>query len=234
MIEPPIAAPRPRRAAKTAAIAERRPLHEEVLSCLRDMIVEGELVAGERLNDAKLSERLGVSRTPVREALKLLAQDGLVELLPRRGARVLALSEQRMVELLEVICGIERQAAELAAERITAPNLDQMERLHARMQQRYEAGDRKQYFKLNHDIHLLLVAAAGNETLAALHASLLARVRRGRYAALLASDRWTEAMAEHEALMVALRAGDRERAGAIMAGHVQHTRAALHRALSAS
>jgi DNA-binding GntR family transcriptional regulator len=135
-----------------------------------------------------------------------------------------------MAELLEVIGGLERMAAELAAERIAAPVLHQLERLHARMKQRFEAGDRKQYFKLNHEIHLLLVAAAHNETLASLHASLLARVRPGRYAALMASDRWAEAMAEHEGLMAALRDRDRERAGEIMGRHVQHTREALHRA----
>ncbi|MCB8881348.1 GntR family transcriptional regulator [Acidisoma cellulosilytica] len=216
---------------KRAPILARRPLHEEVLAQLRDMIVEGDLAAGDRLNDAKLSEMLAVSRTPVREALKLLAQEGLVELLPRRGARVLALSEKAMGELLEVICGIERLAAELAADRMSQDQLDHMERLHARMQQRFAAGDRKQYFKLNHEIHLLLVQAACNDALIALHASLLTRVRRGRYAALLAHDRWAEAMTEHEELMAALRAHDAERAGIVMAGHVKHTREALHRAL---
>lgn len=236
MTETPHLPTKPRRstgeAPRTAPIAERRPLHEEVVARLRDMIVEGDFVAGERLNDTKLSEMLAVSRTPVREALKLLAQEGLVELLPRRGARVLALSEKTMIELLEVIGGIERLAAELAAARIAPPLLAQLERLHRKMKERFEAGDKRQYFKLNHEIHLWLVHAAQNEALVSLHASLLARVRRGRYAALLANDRWAEAMAEHEALMTALREGDSTGAGVIMAGHVKHTRDALHRALA--
>jgi DNA-binding GntR family transcriptional regulator len=189
-----------------AAIARPKPLHEAAIACLRDMIVEGDLAAGERLNEAKLAERLQVSRTPIREAIKLLANEGLVDLLPGRGARVAALPLESVGEMFEVIGGLERHACELAAERMNAQALEALQRKHERMVRHFEAGERRAYFKINHEIHLALVAASGNATLQALHATLIARARRARYAALESPARWSEAMREHEALMRALPA----------------------------
>jgi DNA-binding FadR family transcriptional regulator len=102
-----------------AAIARPKPLHETVLERLRDMIVEAELASGERLHDANLARILQVSRTPIREATKLLAAEGLVDLLPGRGARVSELSIEDILDLFETIAGIERHACELAAERMS-------------------------------------------------------------------------------------------------------------------
>jgi DNA-binding GntR family transcriptional regulator len=210
-----------------AAIARPKPLHEAVVERLRDMIVEGDLAAGERLNDAKLAALLNVSRTPIREAIKLLASEGLAELLPGRGARVSLLALDGVGELFEVIAGLERHACELAAERMSAREAANLVRLHERMARHFEAGDRRGYFKLNHEIHLALVAACGNTLLQGLHATLIARARRVRYAALDSNARWTQAMGEHEALMQALNARDARRAGEIMQEHDRRTAQAL-------
>ena len=218
--------------AAPAAIARPKPLHESVVERLRDMIVEGDLAAGERLNDAKLAALLSVSRTPIREAIKLLASEGLAELLPGRGARVAAMSIESVGELLEVIAGIERHACELAAERMDDHAFAQIRRMHERMARHFEARVRRGYFKLNQDIHLALVAASGNAILQGLHATLIARARRVRYAALESGARWAEAMGEHEALMRALSARDAVRAGAIMQMHDRRTAEAILRRLS--
>ena len=101
-------------------LIRRRPLHDEAAERLRDMIVEGHLAAGERVNEADLCAQLGISRTPLREALKVLAAEGLVDLLPRRGARIARLGAREVGELFEVLGGLERTAAELAAARVTA------------------------------------------------------------------------------------------------------------------
>ena len=208
---------------KERPIPRSRPLHEEVVDRLRDMIVEGALPAGERLHEINLAETLKVSRTPLREALKLLASEGLVDLLPGRGARVAALSADMVAELFEVIGGIERQAAELAGERITPREMEKLRRMHARMAAHHAAGERHDYFRLNHEIHVALVAAAKNGILQATHSALMAKARRGRYAALASQDRWAEVLGEHEALMAALTDRDSVRAGRVIEQHVRRT-----------
>jgi DNA-binding GntR family transcriptional regulator len=208
------------RSRRPVAVIERpKPLHQSVVERLRNMIVEGDLAAGERLHDANLATTLQVSRTPIREAIKLLATEGLVDLLPGRGARVSDFSIDDIKQLFEVVAGIERNACELAAERMTDRDLEKLQRLHDRMARLHAAGERQLYFKLNHEIHLAIVAASNNAILQAIHASLLTRARRARYAALSSQGRWVEAMAEHERLMVALAAHDARRAGEIMHQH---------------
>jgi len=204
-------------------INRARPLHEEVVDRLRDMIIEGELEIGERLHETSLSETLNVSRTPIREAVKLLATEGLVELLPGRGARVSALSPEGVVELFEVISGLERLAAELAAVRMHARDLDRLKRLHDKMSAHFEAGERHEYFALNHSIHMAIVAAAKNTTLVNTHSALMAKARRGRYTALASDLRWKEAMAEHEALMDAFAKRNGKLAGDILFEHDRRT-----------
>jgi len=209
------------------AIERPKPLHEAVVERLRNLIVHGDLAVGERLNDAKLASLLKVSRTPIREAIKLLATEGLVDLFPGRGARVGLFSLESVGELFEVIAGVERQACELAAERMSAREFDALMRLHERMARHAADGELKAYFKLNHEIHLGIVAASGNGTLQALHASLLVRAQRARYAALASPARWKEAMCEHELLMDALAKRDARRAGDVMHEHDLQTRQAI-------
>ncbi len=211
------------RVSTLAPIARARPLHEEVCDRLRDMIVKGEIAAGERLHEINLSETLEVSRTPLREALKLLANEGLVDLLPGRGARVSALSPKGVAELFEVVSGLERLAAELAAARMTARDLERLQRTHDKMAGHFARGERHAYFVLNNEIHCAIVAGSKNQTLIATHAGLMMKARRGRYAALASDERWREAMGEHEALMAALHARDATRAGAILFLHDQRT-----------
>jgi DNA-binding GntR family transcriptional regulator len=206
-----------------AAIQRQKPLHEAAVERLRDMIIEDDLAVGERLHDAYLAEILNVSRTPIREAIKLLASEGLVELLPGRGARVAALSIESVRELFEVIAGIERHACELAAVRMSSRDLEKLQRMHARMAKHHRAGERHDYFKLNHEIHLAIVAASKNAILQSTHASLIVKARRGRYTALASQARWIEAMTEHELLMKALRDRDGRKAGEIMLAHDRRT-----------
>ncbi|MDQ0390307.1 GntR family transcriptional regulator [Labrys monachus] len=217
-----------------APIGRARPLHEEVVDRLRDMIIEGIIPPGERLHETNLSETLNVSRTPLREALKLLANEGMVELLPGRGARVSQLTPEGVGELFEVIGGLERLAAELAVTRMTARDLDRLKRMHDRMAEHFAAGERQDYFVLNHQIHIAIVAAARNETLAATHATLMVKARWGRYSALASAERWAEAMAEHEALMAALEARDGRLAGDVLYRHDRRTGETTEQMLRAS
>lgn len=201
----------------------RRPLHDEVTERLRDMIVEGELAPGARVNEAALCEQLGVSRTPLREALKILAAEGLVELLPRRGARVATLGAAELGELFEVLSGLERTAAELAAVRASATDLAGLRQLQARIERHHAARNRHDYSHDNHALHEAIVALAGNAVLKEVHERLMTRVRRARYMALLSQERWDESVAEHARILTALEAGDAKRAGELMGQHVART-----------
>ena len=140
-------------------------------------------------------------------------------------------SVEQVRELFEAIAGVERNAAELAAERMTEREFEKLQRLHERMARHHAAGERQPYFRLNQEIHLAIVAAAKNATLQAIHASLISRARRARYEALASQARWIEAMEEHERLMAALADRNGALAGAIMQKHDLGTAASMVAAL---
>jgi DNA-binding GntR family transcriptional regulator len=212
-------------------IIGRRSLQGEATDRLRNMIVEGRFPAGAKLNEGEIASELGVSRTPIREALRVLGSEGLVNLAPGRGARVSRVSAVEAREVFEVISGLERHAVELATKRMSALDMARLRRLHERMTAYFSAEYRRNYFLINHEIHNLLVAMSGNATLKATHAALMVKVRRGRYIALEGA-RWPEALSEHDALMAAIADQDAARAGEIMRLHVLHTADALGAALA--
>src|SRR5580704_15307619 len=191
------------------AVSERedQSLHDEILTRLRDHIVEGNIPDGGRIPERQLCEMLGISRTPLREALKVLAAEGLIELLPNRGARVRQLSEHDLGELFDVMGGLEALAGRLACENITDAEIAEIERLHYEMYGFYLRRDMHGYFRANQSIHRKIVEASRNATLRTAYANFAGRIRRVRYAANFARkrDRWGEAMREHEAILEALR-----------------------------
>jgi DNA-binding GntR family transcriptional regulator len=182
-------------------------LHDGLLAGLRDHIVEGHLADGARIPERQLCERFGISRTPLREALKVLAAEGLIELLPNRGARVRELGAEELRELFDVMGGLEALAGRLACERITDDEIAEIERVHHEMYRFYLRREMHGYFQCNQAIHGMLVDAAGNAVLSATYAGFAGRIRRVRYSANMAKqrDRWGEAMREHEAMLDALR-----------------------------
>jgi DNA-binding GntR family transcriptional regulator len=203
-------------------------LHGELLAALRDYIVEGNLADGARVPERLLCERFGISRTPLREALKVLAAEGLIELLPNRGARVRALSADDLRELFDVMGGLEALAGRLACEQVSDEDIAEIERVHHEMYRFYLRRDMHGYFQCNQDIHRMIVAAAGNSTLSATYDNLAGRIRRVRYSANLAKDRdrWGEAMREHEAILDALRRRAGSELGDILFLHLRNKRKA--------
>lgn len=206
-------------------------LHGELLVLLRDVLTEGHLADGARIPERDLCERFGVSRTPLREALKVLAAEGLVELLPNRGARLRALGPEALRELMEVIGGLEALAGRLACERMSDDQFATIERLHHEMYRAYLVRDMHGYFRGNQAIHEAIVAASGNTHLAQTYAGLAGRIRRVRYAANLTPDRdrWGEAMREHEAILDALRRRDGTALADLLVTHLRNKHAAVHR-----
>ena len=127
----------------------RAALHEQVAHRLRQMLVENRVAPGAKLNERELCEELNVSCTPLREAIKMLAAEGLVELLPNRGAIAVELSEDDVLHTFEVMAGLEAQSGELAAERITDAELAEIKAMHYEMLAAYTRRDLPAYYRLN-------------------------------------------------------------------------------------
>jgi DNA-binding GntR family transcriptional regulator len=211
----------------------RSGLHEEAALRLRSLIVRGDLPPGEALVEAELCAALGLSRTPLREALKLLAAEGLVELRLNRSAIVAPIRREELDELFETVAGIERIGAELAAVRMTARDHDKLASLQQRMERHHDAGELREYFELNQQIHLFILACARNGALKSTHDALMARVERARFFALSSRERWDESVEEHHAIMQALAARDGDKAGRLLALHIERTGQVVNDALHA-
>jgi DNA-binding GntR family transcriptional regulator len=203
-------------------LIERVSLHEEVTHRLRDMIVSLRLRPGERIQELEVAQLLGVSRTPVREAIKVLTAEGLVELLPLRGAIVKAFSAKDARDMLEVIALVEAYAGERACQADPA-RIDAILQMHQEMKVLFEARERLAYFALNQRIHEALIALADNDTLSMTHATLSKRMRSLRYSGNSTPENWNAAMAEHEQMMQALAARDGQALSRIMGEHIRNT-----------
>lgn len=201
----------------------RSGLHDQALDALRRSIIRGDLAPGATLVENDLCKQLGVSRTPLREALKLLAAEGLVELRPNRSPRIRQMLPEETGELFEAIGGIERLAAEMAAKRITPRELQRLRVLQASMERHHTARALEAYFGINQQIHRLIVASAKNGPLREVHESLLARAERARLFALSARDRWDQSVEEHRAILKALEDHAPEAAGRLLGDHVCRT-----------
>ena len=202
--------PRPAAGSKPAAVAAR----------IREMIIEDRLPPGAPIRERALAEQLHVSRTPLREALKILSAEGLVLLQPRRGATVAAPGDREVRELLQLLGVIEAFAAEQACQLATAEELKELRALHLEMLAAYTRGDRLSYFHRNQDIHRGIVRAARNDVVAEHYRMLNARVYRARYVCNLRTERWESAIREHEAILQALETRDAAAAAAILREHV--------------
>jgi len=198
-----------------------RSLHEAVTARLRDLIVEGELPEGSRIVERELCEQLGVSRTPLREAFKVLAVEGLVEILPNRGAVVARLGPREARDMLAVIARLEALAGELACANASEAEIAALQALHDRMMAHYRARERLEYFHLNQDIHLAIVKLARNDVLLAMHARLHTRMKRIRFRGNDIAENWAAAVADHEAIMAAIARRDGKAAGAVLQRHLE-------------
>ena len=200
----------------------RAALHEQVAHRLRQMLVENRIAPGAKLNERELSEVLNVSRTPLREAIKMLAAEGLVELLPNRGAIAVELSEADVLNTFEVMAGLEAQSGELAAQRITDAELNEIKAMQFEMMAAYTRRDLPAYYRLNSAIHRAINAAAKNPVLMATYNQVNARLQALRFRSNQDGDKWRDAVKEHEQMVVALSARDPVAMRRVMSEHLAH------------
>ncbi|MDX3807058.1 GntR family transcriptional regulator [Bosea thiooxidans] len=201
----------------------RRTLHDEVLERVRDMIIEGRLEPGQRINEGQVGALLGVSRTPMREAIKTLASEGLVEIQPAKGAVVRKFSARDLYQVLEVLKALEQLGGQIACEQASDETIEAIHALHRRMLEYYAARERLEYFKLNQAIHSALVAASGNQVLVEMHGTLQSRIKRLRFIGNEGPEKWAGAVAEHEEMMAALLKRDAQALSAAIGRHMEST-----------
>lgn len=202
-------------------------LHDEAVSRIRDLIVEGQLEPGSKISEKQLCEMFGISRTPLREALKVLAREGLLELLPNRGARVAKLTRKDLADLFNVMGALEGLAGELACAGVTEAALSEIRALHHEMLAHYARGDRAAYFRVNQAIHEAFIAAADNRVLSTLYDSLRGRIRPARFMSSVTRERWDEAVREHGEMLEALSRRDGPRMRELLQEHLRHKYRAL-------
>ena len=205
----------------------RRTLHDEVVEGLRTMLVEGRIPPGAKLNERELCALLRVSRTPLREAIKRMAAEGLVDLLPNRGAVAVKLSEADILHTFEVLAELEGISGELAAQRITAAGIAEIKALHYEMLASFARKDLHDYYRLNALIHAAINHAANNPVLEKIYREINARVQSLRFRTNQNEAKWKHAVTEHEQILVALETRDAAGLRALLVEHLVRKRNAV-------
>lgn len=206
---------------------ERQRLHDTVVEHLRKFIVEGVLAPGMRLNERELCETLGISRTPLREAFKVLAAEGLLVLSPNRGASVYRMSESEIRETFELMSGLEAFSGELACERITQAELAEIKALHYSMLACRLQNDLPGYYSRNQEIHDRINEAARNSALRQTYIAVNRRLQALRFRSNFQIPKWDSAIHDHDDMLKALEARDGKRLSAILRQHLLDKRDAV-------
>jgi DNA-binding GntR family transcriptional regulator len=202
-------------------------LHDTVVEHLRNFIVEGLLAPGVKLNERELCETLGISRTPLREALKVLAAEGLIEISPNRGAAVARMAEAEIREMFEFMSGLEAFSGELACERITPAELAEIKALHYEMLACRAQEDLSGYYARNRQIHDKISEAARNSSLRQTYIAVNRRLQAMRFKSNFHTSKWDRAIHDHEDMLKALEARDGKRLAAILRQHLLDKRDAV-------
>ena len=197
-----------------------RSLGQEAADQIRELIRQGKLHTGERIVETELCAKLGISRTPLREALRSLSAEGLVRLVPNRGAFVTEPSAGEIRELFEVMGILEGACACMAAEKLTDAGLRELERLHEELERHYAARDHEGYITANNLYHTFVQELAHNKALSAVINGLRAKIFLHRFRQLYVQDRFDRSIGEHRELLAAFRDRDAGRAEAEMKSHL--------------
>jgi len=205
-------------------LIRRRSLRDEVVDHIREAIAEGRFSKGDRLRIGELARELGVSPTPIREALNYLCAVGLVELVPRKGFLVKGLSRKELEDTLEVRICLERMAVRLFVERASEEHLRRLEELYGRMRRASELEDLKLSMALNEAFHSAVVEGSGNGVLLEVVKGISDKLGLVRFLSISRSGRIKESLAEHGEILEALRARDARRAEELVDAHIRKVR----------
>lgn len=210
-----------------------KPLRELVFEALREAIISGVLKPGERLMEVQLAEELGVSRTPVREAIRKLELEGFVVMIPRKGAYVSGISLKDVADVFEIRSALEGLAAGLAAERITEDELEELERLLVKKGEIIETGDLDRLVEIDTLFHETLYKASRNEKLVQMINNLREQIQRFRSTSLAYPGRMREALEEHKKIVEAISERNIQLAEKLAQEHIENAENSLLEAIRA-
>jgi DNA-binding GntR family transcriptional regulator len=209
----------------------RTGLYSAIADRLREMIQEGELPPASRILEKELCEYFDISKTPLREALKVLVAEGLVTHRQHLGYHVAAIDLDEIEAAFEVLHGLEEIAGRHVAQRLDDVALTAIDRKHEAMVDHHRSGKRTAYFRLNQEIHQMIIDAARNPVLSSIYAGLMTKIHRARGVANADMLRWQESLAEHEEIIEAMRAQDRSALPNLLRTHSERTAQEVLRAL---
>jgi DNA-binding GntR family transcriptional regulator len=212
---------------------QRHSLHDQLVAKLREMILNSELRPGSPLPEKMLCESFGVSRTPLREAFKVLASEGLIELRPHRTPQITLIDPDEISAVFEVMVALERLVGLRAANLATPQQIAAIEAMHTQLVALHRDGSRAAYFRMNQQIHMEIARLTGNPVLQTTWAALTAKIQRARSLANFDIRRWNESINEHEHFMALLRAGEVEGFADALSEHMRRTGAAVCAMLTA-
>jgi DNA-binding GntR family transcriptional regulator len=204
------------------SVVRYAPMHDQILPHLRKDIVENRWKSGERLSEPLLCKEFGVSRTPLRQALKTLETEGLVRLIPHVGAVVTDPDEAEVGEHMEVLIALEQLAATRVAEAGKPEVLREIQRIQRGMNAAAKSGDAARYFTLNDEFHLAIVHGTGNRSLMDLHEKVMWHVHRERHRVNFGESVTSDSASSHTGLLQAILKGQSEAAGLAMREHLEH------------
>ncbi len=201
--------------------------HIQIADMLREMIMTGDLKEGDKINENKLCSSIGVSKTPLREALRVLSVEGLIELVPNRGAFVTQPEFNEIREMFDVMILLEGFCARTACEKMTPEDFSNLEKLHERLEHKFEKEDQKGYIQINNQYHSFVQELAGNRSLNQIIDGLRKRILLYRFQSLNARGRMADSIQEHRELLEVFRRHEHQKAERLMQLHLKKQLTAL-------
>lgn len=208
---------------------QKKTLHEEIANRLREMIMSGELMEGDKIKENELCELMDISKTPLREALRVLSAEGLIRLIPNRGSYVTIPTIEEIKEMFDVMNVLEGVGASAAAEKMNDKDFEKLENLHKQLEKYSKAKDQARYIHMNHSYHAFVQELAGNRTLNQIVNGLRQKILLYRFKSLNLSGRFEQSIQEHRDLLEAFRKRDADKAETLMKSHIKKQSEALEK-----
>lgn len=202
-------------------VIKKKTLHEEIANNLRDMIMSGGLKEGDKIKEDELCNSMGISKTPLREALRVLSAEGLIKLVPNRGSYVSTPTFEEIKEMFDVMTVLEGVCARTAAEKMTNKDFESLEELHKKLEENFNNRDQKKYIRYNNQYHSLVQKLAGNRILNQIVNGLRQKILLYRFKSLNLPERFELSIKEHRNLLEAFRQRGPERAEILMRTHLK-------------
>lgn len=208
---------------------QKKTLHEEIANNLREMIMSGELREGDKIKENELCELMDISKTPLREALRVLSAEGLIRLIPNRGSYVTTPTLEEIKEMFDVMSVLEGVCARTAAEKMSNIDYEKLKKIHFQLEENFRLKEQKQYIRYNNEYHSFVQELAGNKTLNQIVNGLRQKILLYRFKSLNLSDRFEQSIQEHRDLLEAFRKRDAEKAELLMKSHMKKQSEALEK-----